>query len=128
MEDFRAAALVVMQILDDERIVKIDDRRNGARMREEIVCNVALNDGDVGVVAVLQKCGGRNGRREQCYAMTLGCEPFLHLEKTDSDSCRMAVSERLRTDEENAAHARPFILSTISCSFHVRDLKIVSST
>src|SRR5438094_5445494 len=126
MEDVRAATLVVVQILDDERIVQIDDCRNRARVREEIVGNVSLNDGNVGVIAVLQKCVRRDRRRQEAHAMAVGLEHFLHLEKTDSDSCRMAVSERLRTDEENAAHALPFILSTISCSFHVRDLKISS--
>src|SRR5438552_3213702 len=53
---------------------------------------------------------------------TASLQDFLHLQKTKADACRLTVFERLGTDEENATHARPFIRSTISCSFQVRDL------
>src|SRR5256885_10828811 len=49
-----------------------------------------------------------------------------HFEKANADSGRLPVTERLGANEQRARH-RPFTRSTIVCSFHVRDLKIVSS-
>ena len=38
MEDFRAATFEVVQILDDEGIVEVDDRRNGACVTNSSWC------------------------------------------------------------------------------------------
>ena len=58
--------------------------------------------------------------------MTIGEKHFGHFDETDADARRLAMTERLGADEQRARH-RPFTRSTIECSFHVRDLKIVSS-
>jgi hypothetical protein len=45
--------------------------------------------------------------------MPVGLQHSLHLEKSDPDARRLSMREGFGADEENAAHARPFILSTI---------------
>ena len=96
--------------------------KQNERMRKEIVRDVTLHDRDISIVAVSKEIFRSDRRRNECHRVTVRLQDFLHLQKTNADACRLTVSERLGTDEENATHARPFIRSTISCSFQVRDL------
>jgi hypothetical protein len=53
--------------------------------------------------------------------MAVVADRFRQLEEADADASRLAVSERLGTDEQDAAQARPFIRSTSVCNFQLRD-------
>ena len=55
LEHLRAAAVVVVEVFNDERIVQVDDCRDRAGVRKKFVRDVTLHDRDVGVVALLQQ-------------------------------------------------------------------------
>ena len=137
-EHFGATRFVIVHILDDERIVQIDDRRNRASMREEIVPGVPLHDRDVRLGGVaLQRLrrdridaatGHFSGiAREQRHLVAVGEQDLRHLQKSNADTGRMAMAKRLGAHEQRTRHPRPFTRSTMVCNFHVRDLKIASS-
>ena len=133
IEHLGTALGVVVKVLDDERVVEIDDRRQRLAVREECVRSVTLNHHDI----VLPGGAGDRLRRHRHSArafddsavgaherdlMAVGTEHSRGLGEADADAGRLTVPEGLGTDEENARHPRPFRRSIIACSFHVRDL------
>src|SRR5437867_666350 len=125
---FCPAALVVMQVLDDERVIEIDDGWDRAGVGEEIVRCMPLDHRNICIAALLQEAFRSQRRCQQRHRVAIRLQDSFHFQKPDPDAGRLPVAEWLRTDEEHSTHARPFIRSTIVCSFHVRDLKIVSSS
>ena len=135
-KNLRAACRVIMQVLDDERVVQVYDSRDRCAVREELVRCMPLHDGHAGLARMLPQilrcdCAGAAAVNVSCVPrekrdfVTVGDEYSGHLEKSDADAGRLPMTEWLGADEECTGH-RPFTRSTIVCSFHVRDLKIVS--
>ncbi len=99
-------------------------------MREKIIRHVPLHDGDVALAAHAQqrlRMERAGVAREHRDVVAFGVQHALDLQKADADAGRLAVSERLGADQHHTHQPRPFIFSTIECSFHVRDWKIESS-
>ena len=138
-EHLGAARLVVVQVLDDEGIVEIDDGRNRAAVREEIVRGVALHDRDVrfgacsaasvsGVIASTRQPSTAPASRESSVTSWPSASSTFAISRNRMPMpAGWPMAERLGADEQRTRHPRPFTRSTIVCSFHVRDLKIASS-
>jgi len=125
MEHLRATLIEVVKVLDDERVIEVDDRRQRLAVCEERVGGVPLNDGDVVLFGRARDglgCQAAAIGAESGHLMSVGDQHLRHLDEADADAGRLAVAERLRADEQHAGHPRPFIRSTIACSFQVRDL------
>ncbi len=131
-EHFRAARGVVVQVLDDVRIVKIDHRGDRLGMCEVVIGDMPLQDGHVVVFAVSLQRLRRDPvadaafhaagiAREEGDLVPVREQSLRDLQKADADAGGLAASEGLRTDEEGSGHVRPFIRSTSVCSFHVRE-------
>ena len=112
--------VLVVEVLDDERVVEIDHGREVARVGEELVGDVALNDRHVGSLTDVAELLRRDRSGEKRHVVPVRVHDFRHLEEADADSGRLALAERLGADQHHAAH-RPFTFSTIECSFHVRE-------
>ena len=123
-EHFRASLAVVVQVLDDERIVEIDDHRQRLHVREQVVRHMSLHDGDVRIARAAMDVLRREPLigREYLDAVSRKVQDVRHFEEADADAGRLPVPERLRTDQQHAAHPFPRSFSITACSFHVCDL------
>ena len=125
-----AALREVVEVLDDERIVEVDHRRDRPRVREEIVRHVPLHHRDVALAADAQQRLRRERAgvaRQHRHLVPVCAQHALDLEEADADAGRLAMPERFGADQHHPHQPRPLIFSTIECNFHVRDWKIASS-
>ena len=115
-------ALVVVEVLDDVGVVEVDDRRDLLAMGEELVADVALHDGDVVRRGQFAETFRHDRRGNQRDLVPVGAQHARHLQKADADAGGLLVPEGLGADQQRARHSRPFIRSTMLCSFQVREL------
>ena len=90
-------------------------------MREEVIRGVPLHDRDIALAAAPRDVFRRDRgahvtgtiKGKDHHRVAIGAQGLFHLQKSNADTGRLAATERLGTDEQNAAHPLPRNLSTI---------------
>ena len=59
-EHLASAGRVVVEVLDDERVIQIDDRRDRRSVREDFVRGMSLHDGHAGLARISLQILGRD--------------------------------------------------------------------